>query len=371
LSSSRSRLELRHPGGVTPILIGAGLLAEGAGELAGWMADRTVFVLSTPVVRKLHGTRIDAFVDAAGRRLDLEAPDGEVAKSILQADRLWQEMLQHGGKRDSRLVAFGGGSLTDLGGFVAGCFLRGIEVVHVPTTLLGMVDAAIGGKTAVDMPQGKNTVGLFLHPTALVCDTDVLTTLPRAELRAGLVEAVKKAAVLDPELFAEIERDLDLLLAGETSALARVAGRAAAAKCRIVELDPFEAGPRKVLNFGHTLGHALEGVLGYSGFRHGEAVAYGILFALRLAARRHLDVDLGRRLFALISRFNLPEMPLGVAHVDALIAFMRRDKKAEEKGLTWVLPTHLGAYELTSSIGWPEVETELKAFLAEPFAVPF
>lgn len=365
------RLTLRHDGGETPILIGPGLLEDRPVELAPWLADRTVFVLSTPAVRHLYGERFAALTAGAARRLDLEAPDGEPAKSLAHADRLWQEMLAQGGKRDSRLIAIGGGSLTDLGGFLAGCFLRGIEIVQVPTTLLGMVDAAIGGKTAIDMPQGKNTVGLFLQPAAILCDTSVLRSLPPAELRAGLVEVVKKAALLDPELFDRLERELDLLLRGDGQALATVVAGAAAAKCRVVEQDPHEANLRRVLNFGHTLGHALEGVLGYSGFRHGEAVAYGILFALRLAASRRLDPSLGQRIVALLQRFELPEMPLGVAHVDALIAFMRRDKKASERGLTWVLPTRLGEFEFVADIGWAEVEAELKIFLAEPFAVPF
>jgi 3-dehydroquinate synthetase len=296
-------LALRHPGGTTPILIGSGALAEAREHLAGWAAGRALFVVSTPILLSLHGAALDALGlgAAAARRVVLSVPDGEAAKTVGTAERLWREMVAAGGKRDSRLLAFGGGSVGDLAGFVAGCFLRGISFVQVPTTLLAQVDAAIGGKTAVDLPEGKNTVGLFHHPEMVVAETAFLKTLPPGELRSGLVESIKMAALLDLGLLARIEEDLPALLAGDPAALAPVAAAAAAAKVAVVERDPEESGERALLNFGHTLGHAIESAAGYTGLRHGEAVAYGILFALRLARRRGCPAEDAARLAHLLA----------------------------------------------------------------------
>ncbi len=360
------RHRLEHPGGSTRILIGAGALAAAAEELAPWLAGRTAFVLSTPHVRQLHGAALAALEPLASRVVPLEVVDGEAAKSLAHAERLWQEMLAAGGKRDSVLLAAGGGSACDLGGFVAGCFLRGIEVAQLPTTLLAQVDAALGGKTAVDLPGGKNTVGLFHHPAWVVADTRVLATLPRGELRSGLVEVVKMAALLDPELLARVEADVEALLGGDPEALAPVVAAAAVAKCGVVERDPAEGDYRKILNFGHTLGHAIEGVLAYRDLRHGEAVAYGMLFALRLAGRHGgVSDELDRRLRRLLRRLEMP--PLPALSAAALGEFFSRDKKATEGGLTWVLPRALGRGEMVSDIAPGDVLDELAAFLADPW----
>ncbi len=279
-------------------------------------------------------------------------------------------MVAAGGKRDSRLIAFGGGSVGDLGGFVSGCFLRGISFVQVPTTLLAQVDAAIGGKTAVDLPEGKNTVGLFHHPEMVVADTALLATLPREELRSGLVEAIKMAALLDVGLLARIEEDLAAILAGAPSSLAPVAAAAAAAKVAVVERDPEEAGERRLLNFGHTLGHAIESAAGYTGLRHGEAVAYGILFALRLAIRRGCPEADAARLAALLARLDLPPLSgLPALSAGDLIARLARDKKARETGLAWVLPARLGEGMIVGGIEASELAAEIPRFLADPFAL--
>ncbi|MEA2694881.1 MAG: 3-dehydroquinate synthase [Acidobacteriota bacterium] len=365
------RLSLRHPGGETPILVGEGALGQARPELSAWLAGRTAFLVSTPRVLSLHGHRLEPLKAAAARWVVLEVEEGEPAKTVASAGRLWDAMLAAGGKRDSRLLAFGGGSVGDLGGFAAGCFLRGIDFVQLPTTLLAQVDAAIGGKTGVDLTGGKNTVGLFHHPRLVVSDTSVLPTLPRGELRSGLVEVVKMAALLDPPLLTRVEGELDRLLAGDPEALGPVVAAAAAAKIGVVHRDPTEQGDRRLLNFGHTLGHALESAGGYSGLRHGEAVAYGLLFALRLAARRGLAKDLAPRLTALLSRFELPPIspisPMSTVLPEELLAHMARDKKATERGLTWVLPAALGEGRMVDGIGREELLSELQAFLADPF----
>jgi 3-dehydroquinate synthase len=359
-------LTLRHPGGETPVLVGEDALAIAEDRLAEWMRGRTVFLVSTPRVLALHGERLAAVRGAAARWLTLTVEEGEAAKTVATAERLWNEMLEAGGKRDSRLIAFGGGSVGDLGGFVAGCFLRGIELAQVPTTLLAQVDAAVGGKTAVDLPGGKNTVGLFYHPHLVVADTSVLPTLPRDEVRSGLVEVIKMGALLDTGLFARVEAELDHLLTGDPGALGPVVSGAAAAKIGVVERDPTEQGDRRLLNFGHTLGHAIESSLGYGGLRHGEAVGYGILFALRLAVRRGLDPAVAERIRALLARFGLP--PLPDLDPEALLSHMARDKKALEGGLVWVLPAALGRGTMVQNVGRDELLAELRRFLRDPFA---
>jgi 3-dehydroquinate synthase len=296
----------------------------------------------------------------------LEVAEGEAAKTVATAERLWNAMLASGGKRDSRVVAFGGGSVGDLAGFAAGCFLRGVEFVQLPTTLLAQVDAAVGGKTGVDLPGGKNTVGLFHHPALVVCDTSLLGTLPREEVRSGLVEVAKMAALLDPDLFVRLEERLDGLFAGDAAELAPVVAAAVAAKAGVVERDPGEQDERRLLNFGHTLGHALEAAGAYQGLRHGEAVAYGILFALRLARPRGADPDLLARIPRLLARFSLPALP--PLAVDPLVSLMARDKKVRESGLVWVLPRRWGEGWMAEGIGWAEISREMADFLQSPWS---
>jgi 3-dehydroquinate synthase len=366
--SNITPLRLHHPDGTTPVIVGDGAISSVLPELEDWLARRTAFLVTTPRVQALHGDRLEVLRRAASRWVILEVEDGEGAKTIESAGRLWNEMLAAGGKRDSRVLAFGGGSVGDLAGFAAGCFLRGVEFVQIPTTLLAQVDAAIGGKTGVDLPLGKNTVGLFHHPWMVVGDTSVLPTLPREELRSGLVEVVKMAALLDPDLFGLLEEEVGLLLEGDAAALGPVVAAAAAAKIAVVERDPTEQGERRLLNFGHTLGHAIESACGYAGLRHGEAVGYGILFALRLARSRGLKAEVAGRIHALILRLGLPPLPkLDPAE---LMAGMARDKKARESGLVWVLPRSLGEGWMEDGIAEGEVRNELRDFLRDPLRRP-
>ncbi len=369
-NGSVEELRLCQPQGETTVLAGAGALPAARPRLEPWLDGRTVFVVTTPHVWQLHGAGLEPFLSRAARTVVLEVAEGEAAKTLEVAGDLWQRLLAEGGKRDSRLVTFGGGSVGDLGGFVAGCFLRGIEYAQLPTTLLAQVDAALGGKTAVDLPGAKNSVGLFHHPKLVIEDADWLVTLPRAEIRAALAEVVKMAALLDLELLVRVERDLAALLAGEPEPLGPVVVAAARAKLGVVERDPDEQDERRLLNFGHTLAHALEAQLGYQGLRHGDAVAYGMLFALRLAVERGLDADFAARLRALLRRFELPQLVTPETRerlrpADLLVA-MARDKKARESGLVWVLPAASGRGEMVSGIDQDTVDLHLQAFLADP-----
>ena len=329
-------LSLGHPGGSTDVVVGEDILESLPTGFGEWLADRTVFVVTSPTIWSLHGPSLELLLAGASRRFRMEVAEGEAAKNLAHAERLWDQMLEAQGKRDSRVIAFGGGSVGDLGGFVAGCFLRGVEFAQLPTTLLAQVDASIGGKTAVNLPSAKNSVGLFYHPRWVVADIQFLRTLPQAEMRSGLFEVVKAGVALDSHLFETLEESLDLLLIGDSSTLAPVVAEAMAAKIAVVEKDPTEKGGRRLLNLGHTLGHALEAHLGYRGLRHGEAVGYGMLFALRLARNRGLSEAEGSRIEALIERFELPALPsLDAA---ALLDSMRLDKKNREDSMAWILP---------------------------------
>lgn len=326
------------------------------------MEGRRVFVVASRPVTKLHPRALEPLLAPAAESEIFTVADGEPAKRPEVAAGLWERLLAADGKRDSVVVAFGGGSVGDLGGFVAATFLRGIDLVQIPTTLLAQVDAAIGGKTGINLPAAKNSVGAFHHPAAVIADTTLLASLPPAELRSGLVEAVKMAALLDLELLALIERELPELLAGDAKRLTPVVAAAAAAKAGLVERDPREAGCRKLLNFGHTLGHAIEAAAGYRGLRHGDAVGWGMRFALRLAARRGLPPPDRERLERLLDRLELP--PLPPVSASDLIDHLQHDKKAREGGVAWVLPRRLGEGEVVEDLPADEVAAELEGFLA-------
>lgn len=366
MASGFERLSLRHSEGSTTILVGRDLLGQARVPLTPWLEGRTVFAVTSPSVRRLHGGALEPLTAAAARLEVLEVPDGEAAKHLDFAGQLWASMIGAGGKRDSRLIAFGGGTVGDLGGFVAGCFLRGIEYAQIPTTLLAQVDAAIGGKTAIDWGGTKNSVGLFHHPAMVISDVSFLETLPREELRSALAEVVKTAVLLDPLLLETVEGRLEELLDGDAKALEPVVVATARAKARVVERDPQEAGDRKLLNFGHTLGHALEAALDYRGLRHGDAVSYGMLFALRLALIRGLEPAVARRCRRLLRRFQVP--PLPAVDQDSILAAMTRDKKNLEGGLTWVLPAALGEGALVDDLKPELVTSELASFLEDPWA---
>ncbi len=355
------RQQLDHAVGRTEIYIGVGALEAALPQLTAWLRGRTLFLLSSPQVLACLGPVVEVLRPLAARTVVLQAPDGEAAKQISEAERLWQEMLEVG-KRDSRLLCLGGGSVGDLGGFVAGCFLRGIEFAQFPTTLLAQVDASIGGKTGVDLAAGKNTVGLFHHPAMVVADTRWLASLPPAELRAGLAEVVKIAFLLDLDLLRQVEDHLPSILTGEPRRLASVVAAAVAAKCSVVKSDLGEGDRRRLLNFGHTLAHAIEAATGYRQLRHGDAVSWGMLFALRLAERRGLPPAEADRLRTLLRRMDLPPLP-GLQSA-RLVELMARDKKATEKGLVWVLPARLGEGRMVEDIPVAEVLRELDEFLA-------
>jgi 3-dehydroquinate synthase len=364
MNHAADALLLRHATGETRIVVGEDCVAGEVEATPEVWRRRTVFVVSSPTVMRLQGPVLAPLRAAAASLVELEVPDGEAAKGLPTAGALWEAMARAGGKRDSVVVAFGGGSVGDLAGFVAATFLRGVAFVQIPTTLLAQVDAAIGGKTAIDIAAGKNLVGAFHQAELVVAEARTLATLPAAELRSGLVEAIKMAALLDLDLLDRIERDLPAILAGSPTALAPVVRAAAAAKIAVVELDPFENGDRQLLNYGHTLGHAIEAAAGFGAMLHGDAVAWGMRFSHRLARRRGADDAFLVRVERLLDRLEVPRPPAMALDCAALLANLGRDKKARESGLTWILPMAPGRGERTDGIGAAEVASEVDSFLA-------
>ena len=287
--------------------IAPGLLDDGA-LLASHLRGRHALIVSDSQVAPLYAQRVQAALAAArpDAKLALHVFEaGEASKTLANFSGVIDALAALGATRDACIYALGGGVVGDLAGFAAACWMRGIDVVQLPTTLLAMVDSSVGGKTAVDIAQGKNLVGAFHPPCAVIADTAALRTLPPRELRAGFAEVIKYGAIVDAPFLDWLDADADGLLAGDDAVLAEAIARSCAHKAAIVERDPFERGERALLNFGHTFGHAIETEQGYGGLNHGEAVAVGMVLAARLSTLLGLaDAADGERLRALLARFG-------------------------------------------------------------------
>ncbi len=284
-------------------------------------------------------------------------PPGEASKSVDQAARLWDAMLDAGMDRGSLVVGLGGGVVTDLAGFVASTYMRGIAWIAAGTSLLGMVDASVGGKTAVDHPACKNLIGAFHHPVLVLADVSTLATLPEAELRGGMAEVVKHGVIRDEDLVALCEREADAILARDEAVLEDVVARNVRLKAEVVEADEREGDLRRILNYGHTLGHALETHLGLA---HGPAVALGMTAEARLArARGMADSETVARQTRLLERFGLPTRLDEPPDAEACLDLVRRDKKAEAGRRRFVLPTGVGTVEVVEDVRDDEVRKAL------------
>jgi 3-dehydroquinate synthase len=289
-------------------------------------------------------------------------PAGESSKSLAQASRLYDALVDHAADRSTLIVAVGGGVIGDLAGFLAATFARGLPLIMVPTTLLAQVDSSVGGKVGINHPGAKNLIGAFHQPIGVWIDTHTLQTLPDRELRSGLAEVVKYGVILDAELFAMLEHDAGEILGRDDRALCDIVIRSCRLKTAVVVEDEQEVtGLRAVLNFGHTIGHAVEAVAGYDGrYLHGEAVAVGMVAESRLAERLGwIDGDVVDRLRRLLERFGLP---LSAPELDPerLLDAMRRDKKNRAGRLRFVLPRSIGKVELTEAVG----DNDVRAVLA-------
>jgi len=336
------RIPVAVPGATHDVLVGTSLLGDVAGLLPIPPHATTAVVLTNVVVAGLHGDPLrTALADAGLRLVVVGVPDGEQAKTLATVESVYHRLAAAGVGRSDVVVTLGGGVITDLGGFVAATWHRGLAVLHCATTLLAQVDAAIGGKTGVNLPAGKNLVGAFHQPAGVLCDTATLATLPTREVRNGLGEVAKYGFIADPEVLSLLERDPSAAVAGDPGLLTEVVTRGVRTKARVVAGDEREGGERALLNYGHTLGHAIEVVTGFGRYGHGEAVALGMVFAARLAERLGVaDTGLAERTVALLRPLGLPTGDLD-ADPDELIAAMRGDKKARG-GVRFVLCSRPG-----------------------------
>jgi 3-dehydroquinate synthase len=336
------------------IVCGRGILGQVGGRLSATGGRRAV-VIADAAVSATHGRQVAESLAASGIQvLPVEIPAGEGSKSVAEAGRVWGLLADHAVDRNTHVVAVGGGVVGDLAGFVAATFARGIPVWQVPTTLVAQVDSAIGGKTGINLPAGKNLVGAFWQPSGVFADIDALATLPHREYVSGLAEVVKYGMIFDPDFFAWLEANAADLVARSPEPLMHAVERSAALKAAVVERDEREiTGARAALNYGHTFAHAFETAAGYGRLLHGEAVAIGMSCAARLAADMgRLATDIPARQDALVARLGLPVSLAGVGPLDGdeLLAIMARDKKSLDRRLRFVLPSRIGAVALVGDV---------------------
>ena len=324
------------------IRIGSGLLDEATSWRALPKAAAAVIV-TNDTVAPLYADRLQAQLRAVYARVDLVVlPDGEQHKDWASLNRICDHLLGEAHDRKTVLFALGGGVIGDMTGFAAAIYMRGVPFVQVPTTLLAQVDSSVGGKTAINHPLGKNMLGAFYQPERVIADLDTLDTLPDRELRAGLAEVIKYGPIADAGFMCWIEDNLDALLSRDKAVLGYAVRRSCEIKADVVGLDEREQGLRAILNFGHTLGHAIESGLGYGAWLHGEAVACGMVLAADLSHRMGLmPVEFVTRLRTLIERAGLPAVPPRLGS-DRYLQLMRVDKKAEAGAIRFVLIEALG-----------------------------
>ena len=344
-------IRVATPSGEYRVLCARGLLRRAGSLVAELGTHSGVFLLSSPNVWRRWGRSAQASFRGQGAKSIL-LDDREAAKSLATVERVARQLVRAGADRDAVLVAMGGGVVGDVAGFVAASYLRGVRLVHVPTTLVAQVDSAIGGKTGVNLPEGKNLVGAFYQPQLVLVDPQVLATLPPRQYRSGLYEVIKYGIIGDPELFAFLERSLDRLLKRDAVALDWVVPRCIRAKAEVVSRDEREAGLRQILNFGHTVGHALESVTHYRRYLHGEAVGWGMIAASMIAGGLGLlDAAAAPRIVRLVSRVG-PLPPLPKVAAARIAAALRADKKARAGRLRFILPQRIG--QVVAADGIPE-----------------
>ncbi len=346
---------------------GAGLLDQ-TGTLARAALGehvRSVVVVSNPTVDALYGRRLARSLRQAGFRAhSFLTGDGERFKTLRTADSLYTFLIKQSIERQDAIIALGGGVVGDIAGFVAATFLRGIRFVQVPTTLLAQIDSSIGGKTGVNHPSGKNLIGAFHQPSLVVIDPETLCSLPQREMRAGLCEAIKYGVIRDRRLFDRIARDIEKMKQFDNRALTHLVARSCRIKADVVERDEREGGLRRILNFGHTVGHALEAVTRYRKFLHGEAVGHGMRAASRIAERMEMLDSRERAAIdeVILSAGNIPTA--NSLALDDIMLAISRDKKAEAGRVAFVLPVEIGRVVIRSDVPLQIVRSALKDALS-------
>jgi 3-dehydroquinate synthase len=322
-----------------------------------------IALVSNPTVYKLYGDVVSGSIKDSGFDLtEIIIPDGEEYKSLLWAENIYGELLKAKLDRKSVLIALGGGVIGDITGFAASTYMRGIDLIQIPTTLLAQVDSSVGGKTGVNHQLGKNMIGTFWQPRIVWIDTDTLLTLPRVEILAGLAEVIKYGIIWDEELFEFLDVNRDIVLKLDKNALTHIVRRSCEIKSEVVSKDERESGQRAILNFGHTIGHALETVTGYKKYLHGEAVAIGMHVEARLSHMLgFFDENQVQRIKALIESYGLPSELADGIDLNSILSSMELDKKAVAGELRFILPEKIGTVKIQSGVLPGEVKKALKS----------
>jgi 3-dehydroquinate synthase len=350
-----------------PIFVGYGLLDKLGEKMKKAALSGTATVISDENVFSLYGSKVEGILKHAGFAVNaFVVPPGEETKSTDYAIKIYDFLVEHRAERDDIIVALGGGMIGDLAGFVAATFLRGMPWIQVPTSLVAMVDASIGGKVGVNHPEGKNLIGAFYQPNLVLADCETLTTLPQRELTSGWAEVIKHGMILDEEFVQFLESNVDKLTKLEPKLLARAISRSAAIKAQVVSQDEKEReGKRTVLNYGHTIAHGLEAATQYKQFLHGEAVAIGMVGAAELSQRLGLlPSNAVKRQQVLLQKFSLPTVFSGLDFAEITRA-MELDKKTKEKAIRWVLLQDIGKAVIRSDVPQKDVLAVLQE-LAQP-----
>lgn len=348
---SLTRIPVRTASRSYEVLVERGLLRSAVTLLQEFVPPQSrAFLVSSEPILKLWGAPLIESFEHAGRPLAvLETPDGETSKRLSAVERLAGKMVRHGADRRSVVIALGGGVVGDVAGFLASIFMRGIPVVQVPTTLVAQVDSAIGGKTGVNLISGKNLIGTFHQPLAVLADPDVLSTLADREYRSGLFEAMKYGVIRNPQIFELMETHRDALLRREGEVLERLIVECVKVKAAVVSADEREGGERRILNFGHTIGHALESATKYKQFLHGEAVGWGMIAATLIGKGLDLtDPDTAERITAMVLAYgSLPTVEVDGKRV---LKLLQSDKKTMGGVPHFVLPTAIGNVDVVNTV---------------------
>jgi 3-dehydroquinate synthase len=353
-------IRVRSAAGEYAVLCGAGILREAAPEIAKLGEFSSVHVLTSPKVWRAAGKAVKAVIPRDALKNVHLFDDSETKKNMRTVEALCRKLTRAGADRKSLIIAVGGGVVGDVAGFVAASYLRSVALVHVPTTLVAQVDSSIGGKTGVNLPEGKNLVGAFYPPRLVVIDTDLLRTLSERQFRSGIAEVIKYGVVADPELFAYLEQNMDKLLSKDRAALEYVIRRCVEIKADVVSRDERESGIREILNFGHTFGHALESVTKYRRYLHGEAVAWGMVAAAllgrELGITRNDDVSQVVSLTRKIGK--MPDWPRMGPKI--LIAAMFSDKKTRAGKLRFVVSSRIGEAHSSEAVSMDALERAMR-----------
>jgi 3-dehydroquinate synthase len=350
------RLDVRAGSRTSIVTIGEGIAARLSLLLDEAGLPERRFVVSNPTIWKLHGTPLQGVTKAE----IILIPDGERYKTLQSTARIYEALIRAEADRASVIVAVGGGVVGDVAGFAAATYLRGVTLVQVPTTLLAQVDSSIGGKVGVNHQLGKNLIGAFHQPSVVAIDPLLLATLPRREFRSGLYEVVKYGMIASRDLFERVVRDSTAIFARDPAVLVPVIVESCRIKADVVSADERESGPRRVLNFGHTVGHALEAITKYRRFRHGEAIAYGMLAAADLAVGRGALGPRDRQALADLIMQLGPLPPVGDLSAAQVIEAVRRDKKVVNGRLHFVISIAVGATTIVDDVTEAELTKTLR-----------